>query len=267
MTRRLPAPASTALRTAFTLAGVLVATLGAAAPALAWGDCDRKADREASIALDGAQSIEIRARAGDLEVRSGSARSVRATGVACASKQSLLEQVQLVAERDGDTVVVEAVMPSTSGWRSAVSLDFEVVVPATVPVSITDSSGDIDVQGVTLTRLEDSSGDVLGRDLRGPLELADSSGEVRLEDVDGSVTLRDSSGDLVLRDIDGTVHVTADSSGDIEATDVTGSVIVDIDSSGDIRVSRVTGDFTVGRDSSGSVRHRDVGGRVDVPTD
>ncbi|MEM9553967.1 MAG: DUF4097 family beta strand repeat-containing protein [Acidobacteriota bacterium] len=241
--------------------GLFIFALPAAA------DCDQRAEREARIALDGARSIEILARAGDLSVRPGDGDAVEATGTACASKASTLQGIQLTATRRGDAVRVEVEIPETRGWRDHASLDLVVDVPPDVPVAITDSSGDIELRGITVASIEDSSGDIEGRDLLGDFRVADSSGDVELYALDGSVELTDSSGDLEIEGARGSVVVHADSSGDIEIEDVLGSVTVHADSSGDIDVARVVGDFVVERDGSGSISHREVGGRIDIPTD
>lgn len=249
------------------LALTLLASSLVAVPAFGWNDCDHRADRSGSVSADGASRIVIEARAGDLDVRAGSGSTVDARGVACAEKRSTLEDIVLVTERSGDVVRVIVEIPDGRGWSDSAWMDLDVDVPAGVPVEIDDSSGDMDLRGITLARLHDSSGDVDARDTAGDVEIDDSSGDVYFTGHQGNVTLEDSSGDIRLRDIEGSVMVENDSSGDITADQVTGSVTVRRDSSGDIRVSDVGGDFEVRRDGSGSIDYRDVRGRVDVPAD
>lgn len=246
---------------------VLALSLIAALPAFGWNDCDHRADRSGSVSAEGAERIVIEARAGDLDVRTASGDRVEARGVACAEKRSTLEDIVLVTERSGNVVRVIVEIPESRGWSDSAWMDLDVDVPAGVPVEIDDSSGDIDLRGVTLARIHDSSGDVDARDTAGDVEIDDSSGDVYLTGHTGSITLDDSSGDLRLRDIRGSVTVDNDSSGDISVDGVTGSVMVRRDSSGDIRVSDVGGDFEVRRDGSGDIDYRDVRGRVDVPAD
>lgn len=246
---------------------VLILSVLVALPAFGWNDCDHRADRTGSVSADGAERIVIQARAGDLDVRAGSGSSVEARGVACAEKRSTLDDIELVTERSGNVVRVIVEVPDGRGWNDNAWMDLDVDVPAGVPVEIDDSSGDIDLRGITLARIHDSSGDVDARDTAGDVEIDDSSGDVYLTGHKGTVTLDDSSGDLRLRDIEGSVLVDNDSSGDISVDGVTGSVMVRRDSSGDIRVSDVGGDFEVRRDGSGDIDYRDVRGRVDVPAD
>lgn len=251
--------------------GLLLLTLTlslllATGPAFGWGGCDHKADRSAAIDTTDAKRIVIEARAGDLDVRGVAGTQIKARGTACADKSRDLDEVRIVTERHGDEVRVIAEIPETS-WNDSAWLDLKIEVPADVPLEIHDSSGDMDVRGATLARLDDSSGDVNLHDTRGDFTADDSSGDFYLTGHHGDVTVSDSSGDLRLRDVEGSVLVERDSSGDISADRISGSVVVRSDSSGDIRVSDVGGDFEVGRDGSGDIDYRDVRGRVDVPTD
>lgn len=246
----------------FRLAPLALLTAAFTLPACA--DCNHEADRSLSEDLGGIERVELKARAGDLEIEAGGS-TLEASGQACASKASLLDEVQLVAERRGSTLRVEAVMPKTSGWNQQARLDLRLTLPATMPLEVTDGSGDIEASGVTLTRLEDGSGDCRLADTRGELRIFDGSGDFTVRGHQGEVELTDGSGDLRLRDVTGSVLITSDGSGGIDIENVGGSVEVRSDGSGDIDVDTVAGDLRVGRAGSGDVRHRGVAGSVDVP--
>src|SRR5262245_21583090 len=144
-----------------------------ALPAAAWEGCRAHADRSADIDVIGVERIEVIAAAGDLEVYGGSdARTVRASGRACASDEEDLARVNLRTERDGPTIRVIAEIPPDidNAW-----LDFRVDLPAGVPVSIADSSGDIIAKDIASLDLRDSSGDVQIDDVPGEISLDDSS--------------------------------------------------------------------------------------------
>ena len=266
----------------------LVALLPAAA--LAWGDdCELRAERSGAIDTKGAGKIVIRAGAGNLKVtgRNGSSR-VEASGQACASKQALLDAVQISVRREGDVVYVETTLPQNEedwswGKNEYAYLDIDISLPSNLPVDALDSSGDASFASIKALEVQDSSGDLKVTGIAGALSvgdssgdveivnagsvrLRDSSGDVEVDDVHGNVeVLVDSSGDLRIRNVDGNVDVDQDSSGNIRIEDVKGSVIVDSDSSGGIYAGRVGGDFTVGSDSSGSIEHEAVRGKVSVP--
>jgi len=241
----------------------------AAGPAHAWWgdlDCKYTAERSASIDTTGVERVEILARAGDLDVRPATGSTLTGQGKACASKQEYLDQTQLHVQRDGTLlrVWVEAPDSFTGIGVFYATLDLTVNVPAHLPVSITDTSGDLRVDGLSVTRIVDSSGDILATHLRSDVEINDSSGDVRVEDVAGRVRLTDSSGDLVVRGAHD-VEVVSDSSGDIVIERVAGSVRIDQDSSGDITVRDVGHDMTLLADSTGDVRVSGVQGTVKLP--
>jgi hypothetical protein len=229
-------------------------------------DCRHAADRRASIDTAGAERIEIMARAGDLVVRPASDRVLTAGGRACASSQAYLDQTQLHVRRQGDVVQVHVQVPDEMKGIGLLyaSLDLTVSVPDELPVEVTDSSGDMTLESIRVTKVLDSSGDITARALKGDVVIEDSSGDIRIEDANGVVRVTDSSGDVVIRGAGG-VHVPLDSSGDIDVERVPGDVRIDRDSSGDIRISGVGGNVEVLADGSGEVRVSDVKGTVRVP--
>jgi hypothetical protein len=245
----------------------LLALLVLPLTALAWDvDCKFSADRKGSLDTTGAERVEIMARAGDLEVRPASGATLAAVGRACASSQEFLDQTQLHVRRQGNVVQVHVQVPGEMKGLGMLyaSLDLGVAVPAGLPVELTDSSGDVTLERVRVTRVLDSSGDLLARGLTGDVEIQDSSGDIRVEDAAGTVRIDDSSGDIVIRGARA-VHVPMDSSGDIEIERVAGDVRIDRDSSGDIAVSDVGGNVEVLADGSGQVRVAGVKGTVRLP--
>ena len=225
--------------------------LGAALPAVALAQ-DYDAPRSATVNAAGATVLKVDARAGNLRVTGRTdITEVRVRGTARASSKGILEDIKLEATRNGNEVTVRALIPEfrDSGWNNDHALlDLVIETPATLPLDIDDTSGDMTIESVSAkVRIEDNSGNIRVRDT-GDLWISDSSGGIDISGVKGSV------------DID------EDSSGEIEVYDVTGSVHVGRDSSGSIDVSRVGGDFVVERDGSGSIDYDSVKGKVDVPS-
>ena len=259
------------------------------AAAFAWGDgCKFHADRAAGTDAKGIEKVVIRAGAGDMKIvgRSNAVR-VEARGTACGSKQELVDTTQITVRREGNVVYVETVLPQNDGgWNLGneyAYIDIGIALPSNVPVEALDSSGDTVIEDLRELTLTDSSGDLeisrvaglvdvgdssgdLEIDHAGSVRVRDSSGDVNVAHVQGDVLVaNDSSGDLEISDVQGNVKIEQDSSGGIRVEDVRGSVTVDTDSSGDIYAGRVTGDFTVSQDSSGTIGHDSIGGRVSVP--
>ena len=236
-------------------------------PALAWDDdCKHTAERSASIDTTGATRIEIAARAGDLAMRPSTTKVLAAHGRACASSAEVLAQIDVQVRRNGDVVrvYVETPDPLEGFGNQYAWLDLGLAVPAGVPVTLTDSSGDIAIDDVQVERITDSSGDIVARNLPNDVEIGDSSGDIRIENAVGRVQVTDSSGDIVVRGAREVV-IPTDSSGSIEISRVTGDVRIDNDSSGDVSVADVGGGFELAADSSGEVEVSDVAGTVRLP--
>jgi len=245
--------------------GLLAATLFCT-PALAWETCKFTAEREASVDTSGAARIEIAARAGDLALRPSKTGVLAANGRACASSEEILSQINVRTSRSGDTVRVYVEVPDPlEGVGNVYAwLDLGIAVPAGIPVTLTDSSGDMTIDGVQVERLTDSSGDMTIRNVPADIEIGDSSGSIRIEDAAGRVQVTDSSGDIVIRGAREVV-IPSDSSGSIRITHVTGDVRIDNDSSGDVSVTDIGGAFELVADSSGDVSVSDVKGQVTLP--
>ncbi len=224
--------------------------LAAVSPAWAGDDCAFRAPRNLDLAAAGVKTLEVRAQAGELEIRGESGLSqVQARGVACASREADLAQIRLVQRREGDRLVVAVEMPENNDWFGGQRrLDLELRVPARLALDVKDSSGEAEVERVASLRMHDSSG------------------ELRIADIPGAVRVQDSSGGIEVENV-GALHVVRDSSGEIRASDVRGDAVVEIDSSGSIELRRIGGDARVDQDSSGELRFHDIGGSVVVGTD
>jgi len=250
--------------------------------------CKFHADRAGGLDLTGVERVFISARAGELEIRgSQSARRIEARGAACASSQELLDQIQLQVEVRNGTAHVTAITPQPAAGGllniSYAYLELGVALPAHLPVEVIDSSGDARLTGLASLKIQDSSGDLIIKEIAGLVEVEDSSGDIelaqagaaRIDDSSGDIDIEsiahdvdiddDSSGEISIDEVRGNVLIHNDSSGDIRVTEVTGNVKVESDSSGGIDVQDVGGDFVVERDGSGSIRHDGVKGRVELP--
>ncbi len=235
----------------------------ASAPALAWSGCRHEAPRALTENLEGIRAVEIWALAGSLEVRGSSRADLSAEGRACTSDEARLPEVRLTSRRLDDVLQIRVEMPE--GDYGYAVLDMEVELPDSLPVRVSDSSGDLEIRGVASLELTDSSGDVEISDVPGEVTvLRDSSGDMEIRRV-GPVTIEvDSSGNVDVESA-ASVAVRTDTSGDLRFRDIRGDVAVGSDSSGDIVARGVGGRFTVEADTSGEIRTRDVVGEVRLP--
>jgi hypothetical protein len=245
--------------------------------------------RTATVPIEGASRIEIRAGAGYLRVDGQpNVASVTINGTARAPRASELRRIQLVAERRGEVVIIQAVLPEarrqfvTFGTSSA-TLDLDIVVPAGIPVYAHDGSGEAHFRGTGPLRVVDGSGalvieDVMGevdvsdgsgaitvRNVTGPLRVRDGSGAIRIEDVGHDITIHDGSGAIVVRRV-GNLHIASSGSGGITVAEATGTVRITDPGSGRVSVRDVGGDLIVERGRSSRITHANVRGRVVLPS-
>jgi len=153
---------------------------------------------------------------------------------------------------DGDQLVLGA-------CDTNCTVDFEVVVPAGVPVTGNLDSGGLDIAGVSSVDVQSDSGHARVENVSGPVKLRLESGSIDLRDV-GEVQLRSDSGSVTGRDVRGPVDVTA-SSGSVDFTLAQANDVKVHADSGSIDLAVPGGPYRVqGSSDSG---HREIG----VPTD
>lgn len=215
--------------------------------------------------------VVVSADAGFLRIHGDTAGELKAVGKACASSESLLGKIALESRRENDTVYLTVVLGSSMGdlfsFHRYAYLDLDIAVPRNVELEVTDTSGDLELSDVGVTRVEDSSGDQLLTNINGDLRITDSSGVIRVMSVAGNVEIEDSSDNIDLEDVRGDVKIISDSSGHIAIAKVAGNVEVMEDSSGDITVRDVKQNVKIHNDSSGDINVSDVGGNFAVMVD
>ncbi|MEV4050964.1 DUF4097 family beta strand repeat-containing protein [Amycolatopsis sp. NPDC049688] len=139
------------------------------------------------------------------------------------------------------------------------TVDFEVVVPAGVPVTGTVDSGGLDVAGMSSVDVSVDSGHAKVEDVAGAVKLRMDSGSIDLADV-GPVQLQSESGSITGSGVHGPVDVTS-SSGSVEFTLVQANDVKVHAESGGIDLTVPGGPYRVeGGSDSG---HRDIGVRND----
>lgn len=232
------------------------------------------APRNAVVNAAGARLIRVNAGAGFLRIngRTG-VNQVRVTGVAHASSQRTLNEIKLLAERQGDEVVIRMVTPeddNRSFWdffrgdyRRA--LDLTIDVPVGTSLEVEDGSGEVTIKGTGPVTVSDGSGELELSGITGAVRITDGSGNIRVTGVEGDVHVDDGSGNIDANNITGNFTVGSDGSGNIDVTGIGGTMRVDDDGSGTIDVRRVGGDFIVDSKGSGTIDYDTVKGSVNIP--
>lgn len=250
----------------------------------AFDSCRYSEDRTATVPATSAKRLKVEADEGFLHiVGKPELTEVRVTGTACSETESVLKDIRVTTDSQGDTIVVRGIVPGGMGLYVNRSLDLTLEVPEGLALEVRDDSGDTRIQGVASADVRDDSGElevtdikgdvsiiddsgsIIVRNVGGKVTIDDQSGEITAEDVTGSVTVRDDSGSMLIRRIGGDVLIPNDDSGDIVVGDVGGSVSIDEDDSGNIDVTDVKGDFTVKADGSGSIGYNNIGRTVVIP--
>ena len=236
----------------------------------AW-DCKYEESIDKQLDLTGTELLSISAAAGDLEITGVTAGSTaRIKGRLCVSDKDWLAESGVSVSTGREASIVVDLPRAESNWsftkRKYAYLDLEIEVPEGLALDVRDSSGNLSIERTGSVNVMDSSGDIEIEGISGSAVVKDSSGDIVFRNIGGDVTIEsDSSGDIRGTDIDGSVLVRSDSSGDIRFRDVGENYIVERDSSGDITADGVGGDFRVLNDGSGNIEARNVQGEVITP--
>ncbi len=250
-----------------TLFIVVAVTLAATAGRAGMFGCDHTASRRVTAPVAGVTRVLVIGHAGSLHVTGHSgATEVVASGTACSSDKSALDEIQLRSERNGSELKIEAVIPNLNQifWNSSARLDFEVTLPDTMALEVRDGSGETKIDNAGDLRVHDGSGTLTIRGVRGNAEVTDGSGTLEISDVSGDVRVTDGSGGMEIDRIGGNV-VIDDGSGSIDVSNVQRNVTIEDDGSGSVDVHDVRGDFTVKSKGSGQITSNRIGGRVTIP--
>ena len=156
--------------------------------------------------------------------------------------------------REGRELKFESI--STMGTPHA--MDFELLVPPWLPVSLSGVNNDVTAEGLTGGLSVDTvHGDVVVRHVSGPIvlhsvegvvDLADAHGSIDVGSVNDAVRVADVTGAIVADGVNGDVHLVGVDSRKVSATTISGDVIFDSPmlDGGDYQFRTHSGDIAVG---------------------
>jgi hypothetical protein len=217
----------------------------------AWSDYEET--RDLSLDAQGVETLRIEAGAGSLDVTgvAGSYRIVVAALIRVPdadrddAREIVGDDLILSLVRDGDRAELKGFFKDTGRlFGSSPTVGLEVSLPDGMSLDIEDGSGSIEV-----------------RNVRGDIELDDESGSIQMTDVGGMLNINDGSGSISIRGAGGAIAI-VDGSGSVTVARAGGSVTIE-DGSGSIDVSDVAGDLIIPDDGSGSVVFSGIAGRVE----
>jgi len=222
-----------------------------------------------NVPADGVRTVTFKLQEGDFVLRGDpSAREVRMnvsidrTWIFKLGEEGILQRLITVSGQGTDHVTIVTDIPrAISNWgRAQYPIDFEVVVPSGVRLEIEDTSGKIELSGLTGdVAVRDGSGTFSARELRGSLDLLKESGDIRIEHVAGATTIQSHSGQMTLRRL--RALEIRESDGNIDASQLASARIHN--RGGNLRVTSVSGELHID-DDSGEIVLADVGGAVDI---
>ncbi|MEX2122691.1 MAG: DUF4097 family beta strand repeat-containing protein [Woeseia sp.] len=217
----------------------------------AWKDYEET--RDLSLDAVGVETLQIEAGAGSLDVTGvpGADRIVVAALIrvpdadADEAREAIADGLVLSLDRDGDRADLRGFFDDNGSlFGSNLTVSLEVRLPDGISLSIQDGSGSVEL-----------------RDVRGDIELDDRSGSIRMTNVGGNLNVTDGSGSIAIEGAGGEVSI-VDGSGSVSVVRVEGSVTIE-DGSGSIDVNEVAGDLIIPDDGSGAVNYTSIAGRVD----
>ncbi|GGM47510.1 hypothetical protein GCM10012275_18260 [Longimycelium tulufanense] len=227
-------------RVALLLGGLVLASF-------ALGGCDvveyRKLADDSTV-LEWVTKVRIEGGAGGIDLRVGERTSVHRTVSYIDIRPPVLHRVE------NETLV----LPTTCGPHCSVR--YTVTVPAGTSVGGYLGAGDLTLAGAAAVDVEVGAGDVVIRDVTGPVNVELRSGNVTVERAGGNVGVRASSGHVELVDVTGQSNV------ELHSGDVSGRGL-----RGVTRVRGSSGDITLHLAEPRSVRAETMSGdvRLTVP--
>jgi hypothetical protein len=162
-------------------------------------------------------------------------------------------RAHITVSTDGPVISVNA-----SGRYGPALVDYEILVPVWLPLSISGSPGaEVTIEGtqaeVTVETVEGSvrvvggNGNISLRTVEGEITLDGARGHIELNSVDGSIEARNSSGDITIETVDGSITMLDIESANVDASTVDGSIEYDgtIQDGGRYRLTTHDGSVTV----------------------
>ncbi|RAT99034.1 DUF4097 family beta strand repeat-containing protein [Brevibacillus sp. Leaf182] len=217
--------------------------------------------RQLELPAESIEALNIATDSGDLIVKGDEKATAIHVEADIKTKNVKPEEIIITLEKDGNTATLRSEVNTDIGLNY-VDMTLTVIVPAQMPIALTDGSGDIDMTNLTgkLT-IEDDSGDIELTNTTGEVEIRDQSGDIKIKDASALKLIEDDSGDIVMENTGGNVAIhdqsgdmyirkhkgditISDQSGNIVIDTVEGNVLIENDGSGDRFVQNVTGSYT-----------------------
>jgi hypothetical protein len=256
---------------AITLASAACVVLHSAALA---GELREEVTRsfERTLTVTGAPTLLVEHRMGDLRMRAHARNELRIQATIHVSADSrseasvLAERIQIDVQESSGTISVTTRYPDQSFRESlrrernrdvSFSIDYDLLVPERLPVTLRNRFGDIAVTGMKAGgSVANASGRVLVADGAGRYDIENRFGTVEAMRMAGDVTIRGANGLVTASGITGAVNI-SNRFGNVNAATIRGDAMI-VNANGSIEAIGITGRANL-RTTFGTVDFRDVG--------
>ena len=180
-------------------------------------------DTDTTFAVRQGQRLDINDFGGSIVVKAWQKSAVRVRAT-----HSSRDHIEIDA--GGTTVTVKA-----SGRHSPAMVDYEILVPAWLPLTLSGVSTDITIEG--------TQAELNAETVEGSIVVVGGSGNITLHSVEGEVSLESAEGHIEVNSVEGGItlkHCT----GDISAETVDGEILLEGIQSADVDVGTVDGGIT-----------------------
>lgn len=220
---------------------------------------DYQADFHYHYDLQPGGRIEVDNPNGSVEIEGSDGKSVEISGVKFASRQSLLDALQIDIRSTPDSISIRTIQPSfhRGGARYTIRVPRETVLDR-----ISTANGPILVRNLKAgdntqtAHLRTSNGSIEAENIAGTIDAQTSNGRIELTDIHGSATMRTWNGRIDAQKIDGAC----------EAHTSNGPITIRLDRPADspLKVSTSNGaiDLTLRAKPTGSIRAETSNGSI-----
>jgi len=203
-------------------------------------------ETDTTVAVRQGQRLEVSDFGGDVVIKTWRQNSVR------------IKATHSSRDRISVSNVGGVVSISASGRHGPANVDYEILAPVWMPLSISGSpSAEVTIEGTQAEvsvetvegsiRVEGGNGNISLRTVEGDITVEGANGHLELNTVDGSIEVKGCSGDLSLDTVDGSITLSDIMSANVDASTVDGGIEYTgtIKDAGRYRLTSHDGDVTI----------------------
>lgn len=209
--------------------------------------------------------ISVDHRFGGVTIRGGGNGTVSVRAFIRSSDPEFGKQIRVEATSTPSGVTIATIYPSGRWSRNrdfSYSVDYEIVVPRSAPVHVSNRFGSITATGIApSSEIENRHGSVRVSDARGPQNVQNQFGSIDVRNIAGDVTVRNANGSIRAEEIRGKADVT-NRFGSVALVNAGSSATVK-NSNGSVHVRGINGAATIDN-AFGSIKVEDVRGNLGV---